>query len=129
METDAEVDSAVFAPPLPATARNVVETWLVAKYEPAVDALSAPSAIAKGAAIDVTRAIPKKPTSRLLARVEIAGPVVIDIELTAFGEPAELAIGLRRSTPAKALIVPAAPSGLENVQVQVDEPVSEVPAA
>lgn len=107
----------------------MVETWLVAKYEPAVDAPSAPSTMANGAVIDVARAIPKKPTSMLLARVEVAGPVAIEVELTALGEPIEAAIGLLGSTPAKALIVPAAPSGLENVQVQVDEPVSDEPAA
>ncbi len=92
-------------------------------------AASAPSIIAHGAAIVVARAIPKRPTSRLPSRVAVTGPVVIEVELTAFGEPVEPAIGLPGSTPAKALIVPAAASALENVQVQVPDPISEEPAA
>src|SRR6476469_2683340 len=76
----------------------------------------------------VARAIAQRPTSRLLARVAVAEPVVIEVELTAFGEPVEPAIGLVASTPAKALIVPAAASALENVQVQALDPVSADPA-
>jgi hypothetical protein len=128
IETDAAAAVAVLVPALPAADRNVVETSLVARKLPAVAAASAPSIIAHGGVIVVARAIPKRPTSTLPARVAAAGPVVIEVELTAFGEPVVPAIGLMGSTPAKALIVPAAASALENVQVQVADPVSAEPA-
>lgn len=89
-----------------------------------MDAASAPSLMAAGGAIVVARAMPKKPTSMLAARVDVAAPVEIDGLLAAFAEPVDPAIGSIESTPAKALTVPAADSALEKVQ----DPGSVVPA-
>ena len=79
---------------------------------------SAPSVIRAPGLTRVARAIPKNPTTTLPFRVDIVATVGIERELTVFRDPEVAANGAFGSTPANALIVPAADSGLEKVHVQ-----------